>query len=247
MLYGVNYPARDQSRASSSAAPRSNGSAAPVIKVPSRAHRAFRPLPCAAPRRVLEVTGADFSEQRTQSLGHHHSGRCDGRSGGMRCNWPERSAAGSGRPAPLPSRCGCSRTSPAGPGWFSVLMSSTSAWAERPLPGGWPGGTGGAAQHGRAASSTSTGPSQVPYPAGTQPPTRSRCACAISRPTTASGTTGRWRIPTSIAGVPRSPCNSGSLSSRVGRPQAGTRPGQERPEDAVGRARRLGPTQQPRN
>jgi hypothetical protein len=91
------------SRTDYSAAPRLYGSAAPVIKVRPRAHRcAFRPLPCAAPRRVLEVTGGRiFSEQRTQILGHHRSGRCDGRSGGMRCDWPERSA---GR-GPAAQRC----------------------------------------------------------------------------------------------------------------------------------------------
>ena len=44
------------------AAPRLNGSGAPVIKVPPRGHRrAFRPLPCAAPGRVLEATGGRIS------------------------------------------------------------------------------------------------------------------------------------------------------------------------------------------
>src|SRR5262249_62262908 len=82
--------------------------------------------------------------------------------------------------------------------------------------------------------STSTGPSQVPYPAGTPPPTRSRYGCAISRRTTASRPTARWPTSTSTAGVSRSSCNLSSPSGPADRPQAGTQLIQDRPDNGVG-------------
>ena len=62
------------------------------------------------------------------------------------CGTPGQGAhpAAASPPRAAASRCGCSRTQLAGRGWFSALTSSTSAWAERLSPGGWPGGTGGA-------------------------------------------------------------------------------------------------------
>ena len=100
-----------------------------------------------------------------------------------------------------------------------------------PIPGGWPGGTGGAPEHGRAARSTSTGPSQVPYPAGTRSPTRSRCAWRISGRTPASRPTGRWPIATSTAGVSAKSLHFAFSVQPGGSAQAGTQPGQERPEE----------------
>ena len=188
------------------------------------------PLPCAAPGGVLGATGgADLpSEQRTQNLGEHPRSGPSMRGGLAACGTPRPGRSPSSRDARRAQRCcrrscGCNRTST---GWSGMVQRPYVIYVGM---GGAPDYATGLAAlgerqtNGRAASSTSTGPSQVPYPAGTPPPTRSRCACRTCRRTPASRPTGRWPISTSTTGVSRSSCNSDSQSRRADRPPAGTR------------------------
>ena len=106
--------------------------------------RAFRPLRGAAPGRVLEGTGGANLQLSSTSkiLGIIAAAVLAG--GLAACGMPSRAPTRSQQapPARLTSQWGCSQTPPGGPGWFSAPTTSTWAWAERPLPGTWPGGLG---------------------------------------------------------------------------------------------------------
>ena len=109
-------------------------------------------------------------------------------------------------------------------------------WAERPLSGSWPGGTGVAPGRRREASWTFTGRRPARSPAGTRARTRSRCACRTSRaqrPAVVPDNGGLLRQP---PGGTRRCCTSGSTSGRADQSRGGTRPRPGMAQDQLRRA-----------